>query len=48
MAEIGSFHSTQTGYTQNADETIQKEFGGDSVVIFYDIPKTEPSGQTNI
>lgn len=32
MAETGLFYGTQTGYTQNASEMIQQEFGGDSVV----------------
>jgi flavodoxin len=40
MAKIGLFYGTQTGNTQNAAEFIQKEFGGDSVVDLYDIPRS--------
>ncbi|MCY7324175.1 MAG: flavodoxin FldA [Phormidesmis sp. CAN_BIN36] len=43
MAEIGLFYGTQTGYTQTAAETIQKEFGGEDVVNLYDISRTELS-----
>ncbi|BAU15811.1 flavodoxin (plasmid) [Leptolyngbya sp. NIES-3755] len=43
MAEIGLFYGTQTGYTQTAAETIQKEFGGEDVVGLYDISRVEPS-----
>jgi flavodoxin I len=37
MAKIGLFYGTQTGNTQTAAESIQKEFGGDSVVELHDI-----------
>ena len=41
MTKIALFYGTQTGYTQTADEMIQKEFGGDSVVTLSDISKVE-------
>lgn len=47
MTKIGLFYGTQTGYTQTAAETIQKEFGGDSVVTLYDISKAESSDFEN-
>ncbi|MBP5971926.1 flavodoxin FldA [Brasilonema sp. CT11] len=37
MSKIGLFYGTQTGNTQNIAESIQKEFGGDSVVTLHDI-----------
>ncbi|WAL62156.1 flavodoxin FldA [Thermocoleostomius sinensis] len=37
MSQIGLFYGTQTGNTQTIAETIQKEFGGDSVVTLHDI-----------
>lgn len=37
MTKICLFYGTQTGYTQTADEMIQKEFGGGSVVTISDI-----------
>jgi len=37
MAKIGLFYGTQTGNTQTAAESIQKEFGGDSMVELCDI-----------
>lgn len=37
MAKIALFYGTQTGNTQTAAETIQKELGGDSVVELYDV-----------
>lgn len=43
MAKIGLFFGTQTGNTQTIAETIQKEFGGDSVVELYDISGADPS-----
>ncbi len=39
--KIGLFFGTQTGYTQTDAETIQKEFGDDSVVELIDIAKAE-------
>ncbi|NJL19909.1 MAG: flavodoxin FldA [Leptolyngbyaceae cyanobacterium SM1_3_5] len=42
MAKIGLFYGTQTGNTQTAAETIQKEFGGDSVVELNDIASASP------
>jgi len=41
MAKIGLFYGTQTGNTQTEAETIQKEFGGNSVVALYDIANAE-------
>ena len=43
MSKIGLFFGTETGYTQTEAETIQQEFGGDSVVELIDISKAEPS-----
>jgi flavodoxin I len=43
MAEIGLFYGTQTGNTQTAAETIQKEFGEESVVELIDISQAELS-----
>lgn len=43
MAEMGLFYGTQTGNTQTAAETIQKEFGGESVVELIDISQAELS-----
>jgi flavodoxin I len=43
MTKIGLFYGTQTGYTQTDAETIQNEFGGDSVVELIDIAKAEAS-----
>lgn len=43
MAKIGLFYGTQTGYTQTAAETIQKEFGGADTVDLYDVSRAEPS-----
>jgi flavodoxin I len=37
MATIGLFYGTQTGNTQTIAESIQKQFGGDSVVELFDI-----------
>jgi flavodoxin I len=37
MTKIGLFYGTQTGYTGIDAETIQTEFGGDSVVVMIDI-----------
>lgn len=37
MAKIGLFYGTQTGNTQTAAETIQKELGGSSVVELHDV-----------
>ena len=42
MAKIGLFYGTQTSNTQTAAELIQKEFGGDSVVVLQDISQAEP------
>jgi flavodoxin I len=41
MAKIGLFYGTQTGNTQTAAETIQKEFGGDSVVELHDVANAD-------
>jgi flavodoxin I len=46
MAKIGLFYGTQTGNTQTAAETIQKEFGGDSIVDLYDVSGVEASDIT--
>lgn len=43
MAKIGLFYGTQTGNTQTLAESIQKEFGGVSVVDLYDIANTDVS-----
>lgn len=43
MAKIALFYGTQTGYTQTEAETIQKEFGGDSIVELIDVSKAEVS-----
>ncbi|MEM8642071.1 MAG: flavodoxin FldA [Cyanobacteria bacterium P01_G01_bin.54] len=37
MAQIGLFYGTQTGNTESIAETIQSEFGGDSVVALHDM-----------
>ncbi|MBW4655876.1 MAG: flavodoxin FldA [Kaiparowitsia implicata GSE-PSE-MK54-09C] len=42
MATIGLFFGTQTGNTETIAETIQKEFGGDSVVTLHDIADSSP------
>ena len=41
MAKIGLFFGTQTGNTESAAETIQTEFGGDSVVDVKDVADIE-------
>lgn len=41
MAKIGLFYGTQTGNTQTAAETIQKEFGSSSVEL-YDVANVDP------
>jgi flavodoxin I len=41
MAKIGLFYGTQTGNTQTAAETIQKEFGGSNVEL-YDVANADP------
>ena len=41
MTKIGLFFGTQTGNTETIAETIQKEFGGDSVVTLYNVADTE-------
>jgi flavodoxin I len=41
MAKIGLFFGTQTGNTQTIAETIQKEFGGSSVVELHDIASAD-------
>lgn len=43
MAKIGLFYGTQTGYTEIDAETIQTEFGGDTVVEMIDISKAVAS-----
>jgi flavodoxin len=43
MTKIGLFYGTQTGYTQTDAETIQKEFGGDSIVELIDVSRAEAS-----
>jgi len=43
MAKIGLFYGTQTSNTQTVAELIQKEFGGDVVVMIQDISRTEPT-----
>ncbi len=43
MAKVGLFYGTQTSNTQTEAETIQKEFGGDSVVDLIDISRAEAS-----
>jgi flavodoxin I len=47
MAKIGLFYGTQTSNTQTAAETIQKEFGGDSVIDLNDVSKAEPNDFNN-
>ncbi|MDB9313978.1 flavodoxin FldA [Spirulina sp. CS-785/01] len=37
MSKIGLFFGTQTGNTETIAESIQEEFGGDSVVTLHDI-----------
>lgn len=41
MTKIGLFCGTQTGNTETIAETIQKVFGGDSVVTLYNVVDTE-------
>ncbi|NJO40251.1 MAG: flavodoxin FldA [Cyanobacteria bacterium CRU_2_1] len=41
MSKIGLFYGTQTGNTQTIAETIQKEFGGNSVVTLYDVANAD-------
>jgi flavodoxin I len=43
MAKIGLFYGTQTGNTQTVAESIQKEFGGASVVELYDVADVDPT-----
>jgi len=43
MAKIGLFYGSTTGKTEEAAETIQKEFGGDSVVALHEISEVENS-----
>jgi flavodoxin I len=43
MAKIGLFYGTQTGYTEIDAETIQTEFGGDTIVEMIDISKAAAS-----
>jgi len=43
MAEIGLFYGTQTGNTQTAAETMQKEFGGESLVELIEISQADLS-----
>lgn len=43
MVSIGLFYGTQTGNTQTAAETIQAEFGGDSIVELIEISQAELS-----
>lgn len=47
MSKIALFYGTQTSNTQTAAEAIQREFGGDNIVILYDISKTELSDFSN-
>ncbi len=41
MTKIGLFFGTQTGNTETLAETIQRVFGGDSVVTLHDAADTE-------
>lgn len=41
MTKIGLFFGTQTGNTETIAETIQKVFGGDSVVTLHNVADTE-------
>jgi flavodoxin I len=43
MTKIGLFYGTQTGYTEIDAETIQTEFGGDTVIEMIDISKAAAS-----
>lgn len=43
MAKIGLLYGTQTGNTQTSAETIQEEFGGESVIELIDISQAELS-----
>jgi flavodoxin I len=43
MTKTGLFYGTQTGYTEIDAETIQTEFGGDTVVEIIDISKAAAS-----
>lgn len=47
MPYIGLFFGTQTGNTETIAETIQKEFGGDSVVTLHDIAEADLSDFDN-
>ncbi|MCY7275019.1 MAG: flavodoxin FldA [Phormidesmis sp. CAN_BIN44] len=47
MSKIGLFYGTQTGNTQTEAELIQKEFGGEGVVILYDVANFELSDFEN-
>ncbi|MEB3337592.1 MAG: flavodoxin FldA [Leptolyngbyaceae bacterium] len=41
MSKIGLFFGTQTGNTEAIAETIQKAFGGDSIVTLHDVADAE-------
>ncbi|NEO99175.1 MAG: flavodoxin FldA [Symploca sp. SIO2E9] len=41
MSKIGLFWGTQTGNTETIAETIQKEFGGESVITLHDVADAE-------
>jgi flavodoxin I len=43
MSKIGLFYGSTTGKTQSTAEMIQEAFGGESVVILYDIAEVEAS-----
>jgi flavodoxin I len=43
MTKIGLFYGTQTGYTETDAETIQTEFGGETVVEIIDISEAATS-----
>jgi flavodoxin I len=43
MSKIGLFFGTQTGNTETIAEQIQKEFGGESIVVLHDVSQTEVS-----
>ncbi|WP_126147943.1 flavodoxin FldA [Synechococcus elongatus] len=43
MAKIGLFYGTQTGVTQTIAESIQQEFGGESIVDLNDIANADTS-----
>jgi len=47
MAKIGLFYGTQTGNTEAAAQTIQKEFGGEAVVALHDMAEVENSDFDN-